>query len=212
MFQDGEYFLVTQWGHDATQTTANNVLAVVDDALLAMPVLLQLLSYTSNEPRTIDVPFPPPPLQQQQLLSLDGGDAAAAAAAPEAGSIGLSAEQLRLAHGPVVRELLGKLGIDHQFGFIRFVQLHADQWVLQEVVFGLPLFEHAMCNQVCRSIAERSMFSNENLDRHSREQRTLSLRVLDFIAEHQGKPIELDHRRLPAPGVALCFNGRVLVS
>jgi hypothetical protein len=194
MFRDAEYFIMTLWGHDAIQITANNALALVNDSLLATPVLLQVASTTAAEPRTIDLPFPPP--LPEQLVPDD--------------TTSLVPEQLALCQSGIVQTIVDTLAIRHQFGFIRLVQVD-DEWVLQEVVFGLPLFDHAMSRYVCQRISADAMFSPDYLDRQSRENRMLSLSVLDFVAEHLGKPMQLEYQQLPAPGRVLSFDGTRLV-
>ena len=50
--------LVTTWGHDATEVPTLGALAMLQDALLHSPVLLQVFSSEDQKAKTKYVPFP----------------------------------------------------------------------------------------------------------------------------------------------------------
>jgi hypothetical protein len=79
------------------------------------------------------------------------------------------------------------------------------KWVPQEIHYGVPLFSIQLNRAVCERIDKFNVFSERNLAIYSRRSRELALRLLDFIAQCNGSPVELELGVTPFPSRVVQF-------
>lgn len=60
------------------------------------------------------------------------------------------------------------------------------QWVPQDIVYGIPLFNSTLNQNVCARIANYNLFSQQNLAEYRKNSRILTLRLLNFISTVNG--------------------------
>lgn len=168
------------WDHDPVVLPLHNLLPALNDWLLNSPVLVQGWTYTPNTtPKTINVPFP----LQDTLVEYCSTEAE------------YTADNLH-SH-PTLRKLMQRINLRNSCGFVKMVLIdHPQQgilrWVPFELHFGIPLFSGPLNERICMKIESEQLFSEENLAEYSRSCRELSLRFLDFIADCNGAPPELE--------------------
>ena len=97
-------------------------------------------------------------------------------------------------------------------GYVRLIKLD-DGWAPLDLHFGIPLFDAALNDQVCkRAVKARTFSSSEQLRKHTRDQRELATRLLSFVASYQSTRVraETDDHAVPQPGANFIFqNGTV---
>ena len=86
--------------------------------------------------------------------------------------------------------------------------------------FGVPIFNRKLNQQILDKIEKRQLFSEENMKKHSKSSRFLSLRLLDFIAQFRPPAdvqitphnIDLPYDNVCLPCKRVTFCGGVLSS
>ncbi|KAL4235865.1 hypothetical protein ACF0H5_004253 [Mactra antiquata] len=63
--------------------------------------------------------------------------------------------------------------------------LNENEWCLLDCYFGIPLFEPTINKQICDKIVAQGLFNSTSLEHLLHSSRTLSLRLLNFIAQYQ---------------------------
>eukprot|EP01124_Arcella_intermedia_P013588 TRINITY_DN20001_c0_g1_i1.p1 TRINITY_DN20001_c0_g1~~TRINITY_DN20001_c0_g1_i1.p1 ORF type:complete len:752 (+),score=142.19 TRINITY_DN20001_c0_g1_i1:112-2256(+) len=152
------------------------LLPTLNEALLSSPVLIQAHTYKSLEmPKMLNISFP---LSEETL------------SAPSESEY----TQETLFTHPKIQRLGQELNLKYFCGFIKMIYLDYPQevdsksshWVLQDLSFGIPLFNTDINREVCDKIERWNLFSEENLSTHSTKSRELSLKLLDFISNVNG--------------------------
>eukprot|EP00339_Tiarina_fusa_P009603 CAMPEP_0117022064 /NCGR_PEP_ID=MMETSP0472-20121206/16625_1 /TAXON_ID=693140 ORGANISM="Tiarina fusus, Strain LIS" /NCGR_SAMPLE_ID=MMETSP0472 /ASSEMBLY_ACC=CAM_ASM_000603 /LENGTH=446 /DNA_ID=CAMNT_0004727821 /DNA_START=772 /DNA_END=2112 /DNA_ORIENTATION=+ len=191
IFRDFHLFLVTPFRHDSQVLPTNNVLASINDMLLVSPVLIQGYSLGDEEPETVDVPLPLPLDSHKQ----DDGEE-------------WNGENMK--NHPIIHQIVESFQLQQSIGFVRMVKSHFNgesEWVLLSLEFGMPLFDIALNDYVCDAIATRKLFSEENLQLHSKSARLLCLRFLHFVEEFTiDLAVELNPDKLPLPNISVGFD------
>jgi len=97
--------------------------------------------------------------------------------------------------------------------------LSADEhWVALQVSYGLPLFDSLLNKEICSKLVKNQLCHPLSLERMLCSNRTLSLELLDFIAQHQDiTPMQelyaepqFHEKPLPHPNRNLRFHNGVL--
>eukprot|EP00002_Diphylleia_rotans_P027658 TRINITY_DN5552_c0_g1_i2.p1 TRINITY_DN5552_c0_g1~~TRINITY_DN5552_c0_g1_i2.p1 ORF type:complete len:280 (+),score=52.35 TRINITY_DN5552_c0_g1_i2:198-1037(+) len=191
LFEKFEKLLLCTWNRETSIVSIETLLVNLNELLLTSPVLVQGYSYHS-QPEIRHVAFPLPERSQ-----LDPSD---------------------LRSHPSLWALQKNLHLSHSFGYMTMINLSGrgsdavNQWYPMDVVFGMPLFDVDINEQVCQSIQERSLFSESSMRQHSRNSRLLSLQLLEFITEYQGLPVEeLSIGEVFLPTQQLTFDGKTLL-
>ncbi|XP_033109586.1 protein FAM91A1-like [Anneissia japonica] len=63
------------------------------------------------------------------------------------------------------------------------------EWVLLDLFFGVPLFDDAVNQEVCRKMADNKLCHKDSLSELLQSSRRLSIQLLNFIAEKQDLPV-----------------------
>ena len=82
------------------------------------------------------------------------------------------------------------------------------KWVPFELHFGIPLFSVQLNRLVCERIEQYRLFSEKNLVSYSKSSRNLSLRLLDFIAQCTGRPLNIELGITPHPTRIVKFSDK----
>ncbi|XP_064626178.1 protein FAM91A1-like isoform X2 [Lineus longissimus] len=100
-----------------------------------------------------------------------------------------------------------------------YEQIVAQDWVLLNCCFGIPLFDADVNKEVCERVAAHNLCSKNSLQSLLYSSRMLSLRLLTFIADHQDLTLTSEHsidnmlqaspsnpeQNVPLPTRNLCF-------
>ena len=181
------------WDHDPVVLPLNNLLPALNDWLLNSPVLVQAWTFQPNTtPKTINVPFP----LQDTLVEYASSEAE------------YTADNLH-SH-PTLKTLMERINLQNSCGFVKMMLVDNPKegilrWVPFELHFGIPLFSGSLNERICMKIESQQLFSEENLTGYSKSSRELSLRLLDFIADSNGAPPELELGVLCLPAKKVAF-------
>lgn len=195
--QDYNTVKLSTWNHDAMIVHVNNLLPILNDALLDSPVLVQ--GYCKGEVATVvDVAFP---------VDSDKEEG-------ETMETFLTTKVGTLESHPVIQTLHKSLNLHTSFGVIKMLKIGSNEnseWVPLELHFGIPLADEEMNRKVCNKIQKHKLFSESNLSQYSMHSRELSLRLLDFIALYHDGELELDSSGIPYPNRDIQFDqGKLL--
>src|SRR5690242_17571694 len=101
---------------------------------------------------------------------------------------------------PAAQKIRQLFHLEHSCGFLRMLKIETGNnesyWVPEELHYGIPLCDLKLNNEVCKKIVQKKLFSEENLTIHSRESRTLSMKLLDFISTHHHQSSTVDDSEL----------------
>jgi hypothetical protein len=200
IFETCELVRIEPWGAAEPYTTpVSNLLLVLNDILLAGPVLVQAWTHRAvqdkpgqinllEEPKTLHVPFPLEP----SLVDYGANE--------------LEYTEFNIHSHPAVKALDKALNLSKSIGFIKMILIDDPsagilKWVPFEIQYGMPLFEKKLNREICNKIEKFGLFEENNLREYSKSCRDLSLRLLDFIG--QQKEEELDEKDLEADIVPL---------
>mmetsp|Transcript_12378 Transcript_12378/g.31660 ORF Transcript_12378/g.31660 Transcript_12378/m.31660 type:complete len:856 (-) Transcript_12378:2026-4593(-) len=138
--------------------------------------------------------------QSEPLLEgFEDEGAAGAAASVEIPKLspGWLAQCRRLSQLDCVRRAFRDFDLEHSCGYITIVRDHEPGaaepiWTLFDITFGIPLFDPDVNAAVRSEIERKQLLSEDNLRKLTTAHRKESLELLDFIAEHQHLPLEVD--------------------
>lgn len=96
-----------------------------------------------------------------------------------------------------VKRAFQEFDLVHNCGYITLVRDHAPgapkpQWTLFNITFGLPLFDPDVNATVRREIERKQLLAEDNLRELTKSHRKEALELLNFVAEHQHLPLEID--------------------
>ncbi|ESP05148.1 hypothetical protein LOTGIDRAFT_227830 [Lottia gigantea] len=77
--------------------------------------------------------------------------------------------------------------------------LEESEWLILDCVFGIPLFDTKLNNEVCQRVSNNGLFKKDSLEKLLESSRLISLKLLDFIAQWQDESIvhELESSGVP---------------
>lgn len=153
LFQSSSHLLVSSVNHDSQVLTSSTALLSLNDALLTSPLFVQGFSLSVDDDQFVYIPFP-----------FNDAD--------------FEAEDSLALH-PVVSVLRERLSLDSQCGYVTLVQLRGarpeaalpprlpqgtsfDDFLLFEVVFGLPLFHVQLNRSICDRMSTRKILEMSN--------------------------------------------------
>ena len=113
---------------------------------------------------------------------------------------------------PTAEAVHRALACPHSCGYMRLLRL-GERWAPLDVRFGVPLFDAALNEAVCRHARRAGIFASPAaLREHVREQRLLALRLQAFIAAHTAWMPAVDEAAaaVALPVTSVSFDGREL--
>eukprot|EP01117_Protostelium_nocturnum_P017300 TRINITY_DN7024_c0_g1_i2.p1 TRINITY_DN7024_c0_g1~~TRINITY_DN7024_c0_g1_i2.p1 ORF type:complete len:584 (+),score=193.78 TRINITY_DN7024_c0_g1_i2:911-2662(+) len=170
MFNSVNFVKLFTWNNEPSTIPVAGVLQVLNETLLDSPVLLQCFGDSLETPE-ISIPFP------FDLESEGNGR-------EEFGEY----DQNNIHLHPLVKRIDEKMKLGHQCGFLRLLKVKSKddkyRWVPEDIHFGIPLHDLPLNQKVFSRIEKFDLFTPESLSKQSLDSRALSLKVLDFIANH----------------------------
>eukprot|EP00038_Savillea_parva_P007613 m.171377 g.171377 ORF g.171377 m.171377 type:complete len:824 (-) comp13368_c0_seq1:139-2610(-) len=120
-----------------------------------------------------------------------------------------------------VKRAFREFDLTHNCGYITLVKDHktgsdTPTWTLFDMTFGLPLFDPDVNATVRREIERKGLLGERNLRELTKSHRKEALELLNFVAQHQHLPLEIDpllppnSLSTPSPSQTLIsINGRI---
>lgn len=186
LFRHCESVQLLSWRRDPVIVHVTGLLPVLNETLLESPVFVQVYSE-----ETVDIPFPfnlGKKMRKNRLTNPDD-------------------KENPLLAQPEVRRIQEALKLESSFGYLKMMRLpQSEEWVPFGLYWGIPLADKELNKQVCDKVVQYGLFSQENLQLHSRNTRALCLRLLDFIAEYQLEALDVDSGKIPFPCKDILFR------
>ncbi|XP_055337121.1 protein FAM91A1-like [Paramacrobiotus metropolitanus] len=193
-FYKYEYLLLTPWGHDSSVIPSSIALALTNDALKHHPIMLQTYG-NIQDPQLMYVPFPRKSAENVSPSSFESHPAVLALRKElqldvTCGYITLlNMSYQRKNGGASDADSVGEGDVAAPNEPMEMV--NADDWVLLDCSYGIPVFSATLCDEICRRIVDNQLFSHENLERVESENRSTSEKLLEFIIKHQDIPLQI---------------------
>jgi len=189
--------LLTSWSGETSSAKAGGALVAINELLLLSPVLVQ--AYDAAPSRAAQVSFPLRAADlHPDLLSLEvaangaggGGSAEAGGGDGSGGGAGAGSGDASggVAAGgagaeAVAARVVQCLRLQGTFGFVQLVRL-SGEWVPLDLHLGLPLFDVALCEEVCSSIQRDGLLREAAAPALAAAAEGWLGRVIDFAGAH----------------------------
>ncbi len=178
----GSAVRITKWDNETVVAASASALVLINDMLLAAPVLVWLapLSYCCN---------------QRFLLCFQVQ--AATGLTPETRHIPLPIAEQDAALCPAVGAVARELQLHAEMGYVEVQRGPDGQWLVYDVVYGVPLFNDAVAETVMQRMQERQLLSPAALSAHAAHSAALCARLRQFIDAYGAMPWEPGTLTLP---------------
>ncbi len=164
----GSAVRITKWDNETLVVSSASALVMINDLLLAAPVLVQ--ASHGLTPETFHIPLP-----------ISDADAALC---------------------PAVTILARELQLQTELGYIEAQRGADGQWLVYDILYGVPLFADAVSEVVVRRMHEQALLSEVALAAHVAHSAALASRLRQFIRDTGAVMVD-DGVSLPLPVTSL---------